>query len=123
MSVVIFLRVRLTIFGVIYKPIPIVLKQRNSIKKNLKYSSFKEASGMIVSDPVRPDRTRSFGDRVEAELTKMLYKGKLPHNIYFSAVDLLRKVERPITDIYGVRRHGLRDAIGFILSKVRDRLT
>lgn len=77
---------------------------------------------MIVSDPIRPDRTLSFVDRIEKELTKMLYKGRLPHNIYFSAVDLVRRIQRPITDIYGVRRHGLRDAIGFILSKVRDRL-
>lgn len=77
---------------------------------------------MIASDPVRPDRTLSFIDRVEKELTGMLYKGKLPHNIYFSSVDLARRLQRPLTDIYGVRRHGLRDAIAFILSKVRDSL-
>jgi hypothetical protein len=77
---------------------------------------------MIVSDPIRPDRTLSFGDRLERELTLMLNKGRLPHSLYFSAVDLMRRMERPLTDIYGVRRHGLRDAIGFLLAKVRDRL-
>lgn len=77
---------------------------------------------MIVSDPVRPDKTPSFGDRIEKELSLMLHKGSLPHNIYFSAVDLMRRIERPLTDIYGARRHGLRDVIGFLLAKVRDRL-
>lgn len=82
-----------------------------------------EAGNMMASDPVKPDRTASFGDRISRELLKRLYKGALSHRDYFSSVDLLKNVERQLNHIYGGNRHGIDAAITFLLTTVRNRLS
>jgi hypothetical protein len=92
--------------------------------KKIRHTTLRsEAGNMIASDPVNPDRTASFGDRISQELLQRLYKGAISHRDYFTSIDLLKNVERQLTHIYGGRRHGIDAAITFLLTTVRNRLS
>jgi len=82
----------------------------------------KEAGDMIASAPWNPNRELSFGDMLVDELSLRLKQGSLSPKHYAYAVDLVRKTHNNLYHIYGRTRHGLRQALEFIIRRTLNRL-
>ena len=76
----------------------------------------------MIAGPWNPDRRVSFVDLIVAELNRRLEDGSLPPVIYSYAVDLARMMTKPLTNIYGGSRDGLRQALAVVLRLTHNRL-
>jgi len=92
------------------------------MKKLKVRADLKEASGMIASDPVNPDRRLTAVDIIAAELEKLSYNGSISPAVYSQALDLAPGQTKVITNIFSRNGRDIKPLIMLLLRQVRNRL-
>jgi len=90
------------------------------MKKLKVRADLKEASGMIASDPVNPDRRLTAVDIIAAELEKLSYNGSISPAVYSQALDLARGQTKVINNIYSRNGRDIKTLVMFLLRIARS---
>jgi hypothetical protein len=87
----------------------------------MKKLKVREAGGMMVSDPINPNRDPSLSQLLARELDKLRDQGKLSPIIYTIARDQAYAQSKVLNNIYSRNGRDLQTVLMLLLSNVRSR--